>query len=149
MGTNYSFHMPAQLNELVDLRCFIEERLAFFSVGPEKAHDILLTMDELATNIILHGYQGQQGFVEVQLVFQDNAVTMVLKDSAPLFDPTKHPSPDLTLPLDKRPIGGMGIHLARQLMDEMQYRVTEAGENELTLIKHNILAKEENDANHS
>jgi anti-sigma regulatory factor (Ser/Thr protein kinase) len=43
--------------------------------------------------------------------------------------------PDLTLPLKKRPLGGLGIYFIRHFSDEVRYRVTEKGENELTLVK--------------
>ncbi len=149
MGITYSLSISAHLQELAPLRCFVEEKAEAFHIHPVKIHDILLTIDELVTNIILHGYDGRDGPIGLKLRFEADELVMILTDSAPVYDPTKHPSPDITLPLEKRPLGGMGIHLARRLMDEMRYRVTENGENELTLIKRGVFEKEENYANHS
>jgi len=57
-----------------------------------------------------------------------------LRDEAPLFDPTRYPLPDVTLPLEER-LWRSGVFLIRQAVDEMAYRVTAEGGNELTLIK--------------
>ena len=46
-----------------------------------------------------------------------------------------HPEPDLTLPLERRPLGGMGVHLARTLTDGMRHRILPGGGNEVTLEK--------------
>jgi anti-sigma regulatory factor (Ser/Thr protein kinase) len=54
---------------------------------------------------------------------------------APPFDPTRVPDPDLTLPLEERPLGGLGIYLIRQSVDKMVYRAVPEGGNELTLVK--------------
>lgn len=62
------------------------------------------------------------------------------RDQAPLFDPTNAPEPDMSLPLDLRPLGGLGVFLIRQYMDEMSYRVTPQGGNELTLVKREVLS---------
>lgn len=131
--------LAAHLDELVPLRCFVEEKTTDLQIAADKIHDILLSVDELVTNIILHGYRGREGSIEIQLELQGDSLIVFLRDQAPLFDPTQVPPPDITLPLEKRPIGGMGIHLARHLMDEMQYRVTSSGGNELILVKRNVL----------
>jgi anti-sigma regulatory factor (Ser/Thr protein kinase) len=65
-----------------------------------------------------------------------------LRDEAPAFDPTQAPEPDITLPLHLRPVGGLGIFLARRLMDAMTYRRTSDQQNEVTLTK-NILTPTE------
>ena len=69
------------------------------------------------------------------------AIEIRLRDQAPLFDPTRVPTPDLTLSLYKRPLGGMGVHVTRQVVDAMRYRVTPEGGNELTLVKQAIVAQ--------
>ena len=53
--------------------------------------------------------------------------------------PESVPPPDVTQPLDERPLGGMGIHLMRQLMDEVTHRATPQGGNELTMIKKGVI----------
>ncbi len=58
-----------------------------------------------------------------------------MRDRAPPFDPTRLPDPDLTLSLEERPVGRMGVFLTRQLVDAVTYRLTGEGGNELTLTK--------------
>jgi anti-sigma regulatory factor (Ser/Thr protein kinase) len=62
-----------------------------------------------------------------------------LIDDAPLFDPTAVPPPDINLPLEERPLGGLGVHMMRQLTDELLYRVNSAGQNELIFVKRGVL----------
>ena len=61
--------------------------------------------------------------------------TLVLRDDAPPFDPLSLAAPDLAAGLDERSMGGLGIHLVRELVDEVSYRRVD-GRNELTLSKH-------------
>jgi anti-sigma regulatory factor (Ser/Thr protein kinase) len=71
--------------------------------------------------------------VEVRQAGDDLAVT--LRDRAPAFDPTLVPEPDVSLPLEQRPVGGLGIYLSRRLVDDMRYRARPGGGNETTLVK--------------
>jgi anti-sigma regulatory factor (Ser/Thr protein kinase) len=82
----------------------------------------------------MHGYSGKPGDIEISLAQEDDQVKVVYLDSAPAFDPTTIPTPDLTLALEDRPIGGMGIHLVRETMDRFQYERTPDGKNKVTLI---------------
>lgn len=97
--------------------------------------DMIQAVDESATNIIVHGYRGQPGHIEIEVTQEGNVLVVRLRDQAPLFDPTRAPPPDLTLPLERRCVGGLGIHLARQFTDSMTFRTTSEGGNELTLRK--------------
>ncbi len=74
--------------------------------------------------------------MEVSLLRQGHTLRVEVCDNAPLFDPTRVAKPDITVPLDLRPFGGMGVHMMREFLDELHYRVTEDGRNQLTLIKH-------------
>jgi anti-sigma regulatory factor (Ser/Thr protein kinase) len=65
---------------------------------------------------------------------------VILRDRAPTFDPTTVPPPDLTLPLEQRPIGGVGLHLVRHMVDELRHRPRPGGGNEITFVKKAIFA---------
>ncbi|NIW00360.1 ATP-binding protein, partial [Candidatus Saccharibacteria bacterium] len=90
-----------------------------------------------------HGYQNQDGKIEIEIELEDDVLRICFRDEAPPFDPTSISGPDLSSPLAIRPVGGMGIHLARQIMDEVTYRLTPNGENELTLIKRGVFNSSE------
>jgi len=126
--------IPADLGKLADMRQFVREQAAQLGADGEAIDDIVTAVDELVTNSIVHGYRGAEGTVEVEVEASNGSVLVRLRDEAPAFDPTKVPDPDVTLPLELRPKGGMGIYLSLQATDGLAYRRTDTG-NELTLSK--------------
>jgi serine/threonine-protein kinase RsbW len=133
------FRIDADVHQLKDARQFVEETAARFQVAPEVISKLVLAVDELITNIMVHGYQGQAGTIEIDLRSVGDDLEIRLYDQSPPFDPNLIPDPDTHLPLDERPLGGMGIYLARKIMDSMTYRSTTDRGNELTLIKRAII----------
>ncbi len=127
-------HTTAELTNLHAIRHFIEENILSLSANEDLAYDLAHAVDECATNIIEHGYRGRPGAIEIEIDRRGEDLLIVLRDHAPPFDPTRVPLPDLTLPLEQREPGGLGIYLARQMVDDLQYRPLPDG-NELTLIK--------------
>ena len=90
---------------------------------PELVFDINVVLDELLSNIIKYGYADDaEHEVHVRLSATPAAVEIGIEDDGKAFDPLAAPAPDLTLPLSERPIGGLGLHFVRQLMDEVRYR---------------------------
>jgi anti-sigma regulatory factor (Ser/Thr protein kinase) len=140
MSNAFSLQVAADVHKLAAIRQFVEESARGLGVEPSAIYDLVLAVNEMATNIVVHGYGGRQGAIELQLRRVGDAIEACLRDQAPLFDPTRAPAPNLTLPLQKRPLGGVGIHVTRQLMDAMHYRVSPQGGNELTLVKRGIVA---------
>lgn len=141
MTSSYSLHTTAKLENLSQIRHFVEETAIALGFEPAIIPNVQLAVDEAATNVILHGYHGQGGSLEIELERVEYDLIVRLRDEAKPFDPTSVPPPDLTLPLAKRPIGGLGVHLVRRAMDEVLHRVTASGGNELTLIKHGATGK--------
>jgi serine/threonine-protein kinase RsbW len=130
-----TLRISAEVPNLVAVLRFVEATAAALQVNRDVIDDMLQAVDELVTNIIVHGYHEQAGNVEIGVSLEGDALVVRLCDQAPLFDPTLAPPPDLTLPLEQRRFGGLGIYLARQFVDSMTYRVTSEGGNELTLRK--------------
>ncbi|MBE7555100.1 MAG: ATP-binding protein [Anaerolineales bacterium] len=136
MTTRYALQTTAELKNLSQIRDFVEMAAKRLGFEPDLIPNVQLAVDEATTNVMLHGYQGQGGSLEVELERIGGDLVVRLRDEAPPFDPTTVPAPDFTLPLAKRPVGGLGIYLVRRAMDEVIHRVTAAGGNELTLVKH-------------
>jgi serine/threonine-protein kinase RsbW len=130
-----TLRITAELGNLTTIRRFVSE--AATNLGAEHAaiDDMIQAVDESVTNIIVHGYEGQPGTIEIEVAREEDNLAVRIRDYAPPFDPTTHPAPDLTLPLERRRLGGMGIHLSRKCTDAVIYRVTPDGANELTLLK--------------
>lgn len=144
MSAEASLTLPADLKQLSALRQFVEATLAGWQGDPDEAGDVVLALDELATNSTLHGYHGRPGTLEIALRRRGPDLIAVLRDKAVPFDPTTIPPPDLTLPLEVRPVGGVGLHLVRNMVDELRYRAPAQGGNEITLVKKGVF--EVNDA---
>jgi len=95
-----------------------------------------VALDEAVSNAINHGYDaGMRGEIAVRLRRETDRVEVEVEDDGRPFDPLQVPPPDLTLPLERRPIGGLGIHLIRNLMDEVSYARRD-GRNVLKMAKH-------------
>lgn len=95
-----------------------------------------LAVEELMVNAVEYAYQeGTEGKICLNVVREDSgALVFVLSDSGRPFDPTMAPDPDLSLDADSRPVGGLGIFLARKIMDGISYR-REGRRNVLTMRK--------------
>lgn len=131
----HTLDVSAELKNLAVIRHFVEDTAKVLGAGPDAIEDLVQAVEESAANIILHGYEGRPGQIEVEIRPDGNALVVCLRDQAPLFDPTGVPPPDLMLPLEERRLGGLGIYLTRQFTDGMSYRVTSKGGNELALRK--------------
>jgi serine/threonine-protein kinase RsbW len=139
MSNRSSLRVAADVKKLATIRQFIEEQAHALNIAPDVVYDLVLAANEMATNIIVHGYRGAPGTIEIEMQRLGDAIEIRLRDQATLFDPTRAPTPNMTLPLEKRPLGGMGLYCTRQLVDTMHYRVTPQKGNELILLKRGIV----------
>src|SRR5512137_62890 len=113
--------VAAQVENLAEIRRFVREEATALGAGEEAICDLELAVDEAACNVICHGYKGCGGMIQVRVERDGDRLAVRVRDEAPLFDPTRHPLPDVTLPLEERRLGGLGIFLIRQVMDEVVY----------------------------
>ena len=127
--------LPAEVESLALLRRFIEEVAVRCNCNRRAIADLVLAANEAATNSIVHGYQGNAGYLEAEVMCERDTLVVQLRDGAPAFDPRQVPAPDLTVPLEERTPGGLGVYLMFALSDALVYRRTPAGENEITLIR--------------
>lgn len=109
-------------------------------VTDEAQRDLVVALEELVTNVLQHGAAGGRvPDVEVSLDVLDGVFVLVVADDGPAFDPLRVAPPARDRPLEDRPIGGLGIHLVRQLMDEVTYARVD-GHNRLELRKRFVPA---------
>lgn len=139
MSPESFLRITAQLENLSVVRRFVRETAVAFGVVPDAIPDVLLAVDEAVTNIIVHGYKDQAGTIEVEVRLEVDSLVVSVRDEAPSFDPTTVPSPDLSLPLEQRRLGGMGIYMMRQITDELTHRIIPQGGNELTIVKRQVV----------
>ena len=127
--------LKSQASELERLMGVIT-RLGTAHHLPDKVvSDLNLALEEVFSNIIRHGYEGREDReVTIALHLAPEEITATVEDTGVPFNPLELPDPDLTVPLEERKVGGLGVYLVRQLMDEVDYR-TEGGRNILRLTK--------------
>ncbi len=81
-----------------------------------------LVIEELVTNIIKYGYDDNSAHdIQIEARLEDDKLVMEISDDGHPFDPWNAPAPDLSLPADQRPIGGLGLHLVRNMSDSFAY----------------------------
>jgi anti-sigma regulatory factor (Ser/Thr protein kinase) len=112
------------LSEIPRLIEWIEARCAAAGIIGEVAMKLALALEEAVANAINHGLPGSPPppHIKVRLEIAPGFVIAEVIDNGQPFDPTGAPAPDLSLPLEERQPGGLGIHLMRELMDGLDYR---------------------------
>jgi anti-sigma regulatory factor (Ser/Thr protein kinase) len=121
---------------LAAARAFVEQAARALGAPETAVCEIVLAADEALTNIILHGYRGEGGPVEIEVSPRQGGLLIWLRDRAPVFDPRAVPAADINRPLETRPPGGLGVHFMRQSVDEIVHRSRPDGGNELMLVKN-------------
>lgn len=125
--------LPAVMESLEAFRSFLAPELAQLGLPRERRLEIELVLEELLTNIVHYAYPRGPGDVEVSYFLEDQLrFCLSLRDWGRSFNLLEKGPPDLGPDLDRRPIGGLGVFLARQLADKIEYRY-EDGANRVTL----------------
>jgi CheY-like chemotaxis protein len=135
--------LPAALHSLAALQAALEAFCAKAGVAREVRDDLQVVLDEVCANIFEHAYPPEKpGTVRVQLrqtgadaAQRASGLELVVTDQGAPFNPLTVPEPDVTLAIEDRPAGGLGIHLVRQLTHSQRYRHSPTEGNCLTLFR--------------
>jgi anti-sigma regulatory factor (Ser/Thr protein kinase) len=120
----------AEIARLVDA---VESFGTHAGLSSDLTYRLTLSLDEIVSNVIRHGYSDTNDHVvEVRLSIHDGVVTSVIEDDGHPYDPRESPEPDLSMPVEQRGPGGLGIFLVRQMMDSIDYARRD-GRNVLTV----------------
>ena len=128
------FRVPRSRVAITDFCAMIEKRLPPGYATLDALRAFQVAFDELLTNVVAHTTEFPDEPIEVLLKRDPEKVLAVIRYRGVPFDPTRQPEPDTSAKLGDRPIGGLGVHLVRTLMDEFRHTYI-AGFNELTLQK--------------
>ena len=108
-------------------------------IGFDKKHleNIHLAAEEALINVITYAYPDKHGDIEIRCypAKVKSGIIIEIIDSGVPFDPLNHPEPDLSLPLEQRPIGGLGIFMIKKIMDALSYK-RDNGKNIFILTKY-------------
>ena len=129
--------IEAEVEKLPEVQAFAEERLAAADCPVKTLMQIDLAVEEIFVNIASYAYAPGRGKARMRVTLSDDprAVTIVFSDRGVPYDPLARVDPDVKLTAAERDVGGLGVYMTKQIMDEMSYRF-EDGANVLTLKKY-------------
>ncbi len=128
--------VEARLENLARIRAFVAEACRQAGAPAETCSALTLAVDEACTNIIEHAYDGTAGgAIEIAVESLGEELRVTLRDRGRPFDPAAVPRPDLSADWKERPIGGLGWHLIRASVDDVDYGPDPGGGNRLILVK--------------
>lgn len=114
--------LPTGLDALEALIPEIEGFAAEHGLDASAAFALNVALDELVNNVVSYGLRDGEGhFLEVRMRVAGGRLEVEVEDDGVAFDPFERAAPDTDLPLEERSIGGLGIEIVRQLMDEARY----------------------------
>jgi serine/threonine-protein kinase RsbW len=128
-----SLHVEASLEVLADVRAHIRSVTRRLGADTAAVSGLVQAVDEWVTNVTTHGYRGASGPVDIDVWRAGPDIRVRVRDQAPVFDPATAPAFDPTVPLERRPYGGMGIALIRALCATFDHRAPADGGNEVTI----------------
>jgi len=140
-GTNMcALTLPGNLDALSPIRDYVKTAANTAGLDHTATYKLLLAVDEIATNVVVHGYEeaGLQGDISIAAKNEGNRLVIEMLDHGKSYDPNSHQMPDdqgMLQDLSERPIGGLGIMLAKDGVDDLEYHSSES-ENVHRFIVH-------------
>ena len=124
------------IEQLAPLQPRINDFCDDWGIPSDIQFQINVSLEEYLVNLISYGYdEGERHIIQINVIkTQEGFYLEVLDDAAP-FNPMQAPQPDLDLPLNERPVGGLGIHLIRSYMDQLTYQSRQEV-NRFTMVKY-------------
>jgi sigma-B regulation protein RsbU (phosphoserine phosphatase) len=139
-ATDSTLTLSNDINELDRLEPFLEEFFDQNSLSPALLSSVDLALEEALANVIMYAYpEGEKGDVTLSTHVKDNIIYMKLSDKGIPFNPLEQKEADLNVSLEERKIGGLGIHLIKEIMDEVAY-AHEDGKNVLKMQKKLVVS---------
>ena len=133
---NKKFVIENQIGELTSLAEKIEKIAEEWEISPALAMNMNLVIEEALSNIIFYAFTDKNKHeIKVSVSVDNDILTIKITDDGIPFNPLEQKQPDINLPAEERPVGGLGIFLMSQIMDEMQC-CRKGNENILTLKKN-------------
>lgn len=131
------FELTNSLSELDELNRRIDQFGQAIGIPPKWIAKVNIAMEELFTNIVTYAFLDQaEHRIEMQFSFKPPQIIIRIEDDGVPFNPVMAKAPDTRCPLDKRSIGGLGIHLCKKLMDDLTYE--RSGNKNIVILRKQI-----------
>ena len=129
--------VAARVENLDIVNEFIDEKLEAVGCSPRIQMQVDLAVEEIFINIASYAYRPGEGPVTIRVSVEEDPIRVILTfiDNGKPFDPLAREEADVTLPVEKRRIGGLGIFLVKKTMDSVTYEYKD-GQNILTVVKN-------------
>lgn len=131
-NNTYSLTVKAVQANLEPVTDFIESNIPYANLRTS----FCIAIDELFSNVVKFAYPDGEGDVSFTLTVTEKSVSLEIKDSGTQFNPLEHGDPDLSLAAEDRQIGGLGLVLVKNMMDEVGYTYSDNKYNVLTITKN-------------
>lgn len=136
MMEQYALCVKSRLANLAQIAAFVGEQAERLGMDDDQIFAVQMAVDEACTNSMEHAYHGQEsGEVTVCCYAEENDLVIKITDFGDTFNPQQIPEPDLSLPLEERHIGGLGLYLMRRMMDSVTFQTHPEGGNDVILRK--------------
>lgn len=135
-----SLTVRGTIDSLEAIRDFVTAAATDAGLDRKRTYRLVLAVDELATNIATYGYAdaGRSGNIDLTATIDDERLTLVVADTAIPFDPREKATPDsIDKPLDQKPIGGLGVFLTVNGVDEFQYDYSDGRNMNVLIMNRN------------
>ena len=131
-------NIEATKENLDEVLAFIDEQLEAAECPMKQQLQIDLAVEEMYVNIASYAYNPTTGYATIRVEVTDDPISVIISfiDNGKPYDPLAKEDPDITLSMEDRPVGGLGIYLVKKSMDDISYEYKD-GQNILT-IKKNI-----------
>ena len=139
MKQKFSFAIKSSTANLVHLSQFMEKILLQFKIKKEIHDDIIISIDEIATNIILHAYHSNaEKDINVIVTITEDKFQVDFFHTGDIFDPDAVPKPNLSPHLSDRKKGGLGLYIVNTFMDGIKYTFKSEHQNKniITITKY-------------
>ncbi len=132
----YKLEVKSELKSLSVISDFLSESIKKYGITKMSVPDVLLAVDEACTNVIKHSYKKEEdGVIILQCYVSEDKFIVKIKDWGKPFEITSIQKPDLKADYRKRKIGGLGVYLMNEIMDEIEYSFNKKKGNILTMKK--------------
>ncbi len=118
-----------KISELETIQLCLDELVEKWNVPAALGMTLNLVIEEAFTNVVNYAYDdSDEHCIEIVFEMQDKILSISLIDDGIAYDPTQNATPDLSLSVEERKIGGLGVYLIKSMMDEVEYE-RKAGKN--------------------
>ena len=112
-----------QVDDLQQVEAFVEEIGDELQLSPEMMMNFNLVLEEMVSNVIFYAYPKEnEASITLTATADDNSISFIITDEGRAFDPTAHEDADMSVNPADRQLGGMGIFITRQIMDDVSYQ---------------------------